>query len=286
MKSVVEKIKYKLEKIEREAKELLLKQSDIYRWNELGSRIITARNYSYKKLSDGGKQLQSKILSDYNKTHSIIEILLQEQPKDVKRELKDATKRVVSILEQENTWIKNTNEAFEKLQESMGKEADLLNGIYDYSNGKYTIIPDTNILLSNPNLVEWNFEQFEDFCLVLTPTVLSELDHLKINYRVETVREKSKKIIRQIKEFRRRGKLTEGVTMVKGKSEVLAVATEPDFSSTLDWLDSENNDDRLIASTLEIMRRHPQSPVVLMTGDINLQNKAELAQIPIIEFQP
>lgn len=285
MDSVVENIKSKLEEIEREAEKLLLEESEIYRWNEPGSMIVAVNSYSFKKLSDEGKQLQSKILSDYNKTHSIIEILLQDQSKDVKNKLEKATKRISSILEQENTWMKSTGEAFEKLQESLRKEADLLNGIYDYSNGKYTIVPDTNILLSNPNLVEWNFEKFEEFCLVLTPTVLSELDHLKINHRVESVREKSQKIIRQIKEFRRRGKLTEGVPMVKNKSEILAVATEPDFTSTLEWLDSNNNDDKLIASTLEIMRRHPHSPVLLMTGDINLQNKAELAQIPITEFE-
>lgn len=281
MDTVVDNIKSKILKIETEAKSLLIDHSKIYRWNEPGSMVITANNYSYQKLSDEGKQLQSKVLSDYKKVHAIIEILLLEQPKDVKRKLKEATNRTLKILEQENTWIKSTNEAFEKLKESLEKESLLLNGIYDYSNGNFILIPDTNVLLSKPNLTEWNFQDIKKFCLVLTPTVLSELDELKVTHRVESVREKSQKIIRQIKEFRRRGRLTEGVVVVKDKSEIIAIATEPDFTSTLDWLLPDNNDDRLIASSLEVMRRYPKSPVILVTGDINLQNKAELAQIPI-----
>ena len=61
-------------------------------------------------------------------------------------------------------------------------------------------------------------------------------------------------------------------------------ATEPDFKDTLPRLDPSVKDDRLLAACLEgSMREHPHSPVVLVTRDINLQNKARHAGIAFVE---
>jgi predicted ribonuclease YlaK len=125
-----------------------------------------------------------------------------------------------------------------------------------------------------------------EFLLILTPTVLSELDEMKIVYRVEAVREKAEKIIRQIQEFRRRGSLVTGVPIVKGKSVLKALATEPIFSEAPAWLDRDNADDRLLASTVEILRKNPSSPVAIVTRDINLQNKADYARITTLMPDP
>ncbi|MDP2766348.1 MAG: PIN domain-containing protein [Candidatus Methanoperedens sp.] len=61
------------------------------------------------------------------------------------------------------------------------------------------------------------------------------------------------------------------------------IAQEPNFNETLHWLDSSNNDDRIIASVLEIQRANPSATVVLVTSDINHQNKAEMANLPFLE---
>src|SRR5580658_7029885 len=74
-----------------------------------------------------------------------------------------------------------------------------------------------------------------------------------------------------------------GVTIRKGVSELVGVAVEPEMSQSLSWLKESNADDRLIASTLEIMRTYPHSPVVLVTRDINAQNKANFAGIAFME---
>jgi predicted ribonuclease YlaK len=50
------------------------------------------------------------------------------------------------------------------------------------------------------------------------------------------------------------------------------------------WLDPENVDDRIIASVFEVQRLQPSSAVVLVTGDISLQTKAEAAAIPWAEI--
>jgi len=49
------------------------------------------------------------------------------------------------------------------------------------------------------------------------------------------------------------------------------------------WLDSENRHDRIVGSVLEIQCATPAAVVVLVTDDLNLQNKAEMAFIPWAE---
>ena len=55
------------------------------------------------------------------------------------------------------------------------------------------------------------------------------------------------------------------------------------MDETLPWLKADNNDDRILAGFIEIMREHPRCQVILVTRDMNLQNKAEYAGLPFIE---
>ena len=119
---------------------------------------------------------------------------------------------------------------------------------------------------------------------MLLPTVLGELDKLKILHRNPDVRDKAKKIIRRIKGWRKQGSLVEGVKVDKTIT-VMVEFKEPDMANTLSWLDSENSDDRIIASVLSIQASFPTSKIMLATGDINLQNKADSAMIEIVELE-
>ncbi|MGH9194787.1 MAG: PIN domain-containing protein [Acidimicrobiia bacterium] len=62
------------------------------------------------------------------------------------------------------------------------------------------------------------------------------------------------------------------------------MAAEPDFSTSLAWLDRTNQDDRIVASLLELQRVNPAAEIILVTGDINLQNKADAAGLPWSEL--
>lgn len=59
---------------------------------------------------------------------------------------------------------------------------------------------------------------------------------------------------------------------------------EPDMDNTLSWLDNSVQDDRIIASVLSAQAENASSVIYLITGDINLQNKADAAFIPILEI--
>src|SRR5436190_11240177 len=104
-----------------------------------------------------------------------------------------------------------------------------------------------------------------------------------MRHRADSVREKAESAIRRIKEYRRRGDIRTGVPLKRGVSSVRMVAIEPDFDAALPWLDRDVKDDRLIAATLEIVREHPHSPVLLITRDANVENKADLADVPFLE---
>jgi predicted ribonuclease YlaK len=45
-------------------------------------------------------------------------------------------------------------------------------------------------------------------------------------------------------------------------------------------------DDRLLGAALELQRDRPRGIVVLLTGDVNLQTKAELVDLPFVELPP
>jgi len=65
---------------------------------------------------------------------------------------------------------------------------------------------------------------------------------------------------------------------------VRASSREPDFKNTLSWLDKDNNDDRIVASVLAQQAEFPSAQVILVSGDINLPNKADVALIETAEL--
>jgi hypothetical protein len=73
---------------------------------------------------------------------------------------------------------------------------------------------------------------------------------------------------------------------VDGTIKVKMVPTEPRMAELPNWLDPNSKDDRLVGSCLELQFQNPSVNVILVTGDINLQNKAEMAFLPFCEPPP
>lgn len=269
--------------------EELLTYSSIERWNyNDGGVLFIGGDYSWEPLNEQGRQIQAKVLEEYRRFYSILKTLLREQPRDTLDKLEESNKAIIQNIEQtEVTYSPTAQVGFEKIFQALDLQIELANRLYGISDD-VVFVPDTNALLFNAELTTWRFDGISKFKIVFTPPILSELDALKVNHRAESVREKSEKVIKLIKECRRRAvainlKLSDGVPLVKGVSEIIAVATEPDLSKSLSWLDAQNNDDRLLANVIEVMRLYPRSSVILVTRDINLQNKAEFANLPFIE---
>ena len=152
------------------------------------------------------------------------------------------------------------------------------------SDGETLLIPDTNSLLMSCDPVAYRKVAMKDaFTFLLLPSVLGELDNLKYLHRNQDVRDKAKKAIKRIKGWRNQGSLTEGVVVDK-TIVVKALHKEPDMDNTLSWLDSNVQDDRIVASVLTAQAENTSSVIYLVTGDINLQNKADAAFISTLEI--
>lgn len=270
--------------INRLLDDLYHNHAKIYLWNKPGSVVVVAGgDYAFRKLDDTGRQIQSRLHEEYTRFYALLSALLNGQPKDTLRELKELHKKVMDRIELNRTYEQTEKAAVEKGKQALLGEIKLLKRLYDPSEGTVIFVPDTNAILSNTDLEKWSFAEAKTFILLLLPTVLSELDGLKVNHRNETVREKAKTLINKFKEYRRRGRLSDGVVLVKDVSTIRSLAIEPDFTNSLPWLSPDNNDDRFLCAVVEVMRAHARSLVLIVTADINLQNKAEFAQLPFVE---
>lgn len=285
MKSIREQIKDFANEIESSMSELILKQSRISQWNHPESSVLlTLKNFKWEALSQEGVQLQSKVFEEYGHFSSLLRVLLAKQPDHIRHKFNKSADLVNDIITQSvTTVLQNTQQAHQRVCKELHEQVALIDRLYDGSGGARMFVPDTNALLYNPDLEKWNFNAVPIFTIVLTPTVLSELDHHKINHRNEDVRKKADGLIGRIKDYRRRGRLSVGVPIKRDKITVMAIAKEPNFSDTLPWLDANSDDDRYLASFLEVMRTFASSITVLVTRDINLQNKAEFSRVPFLE---
>lgn len=263
----------------------LMAISGLHREREYDSIVVlnTDGNHWWDDLSLEGRRLQSKILGEYGQYRDLVRVLIRGLTSDGAREFAQADDTVTKHVEQQRaTWCKTVPEAQAETLEAIDTIQGLLDRLYS-PEGETMVIPDTNALILGAPLDQWSFDWCDAFTIVLTPTVLAELDELKIAHRNPEVRVKAERIIRQIKEYGRRGDLRGGVPIVSGRITARSIAVEPRMDESLPWLDAANHDDRLLATTIELIRRNVRSIVVLVTADINLQNKAQHARLPICE---
>jgi hypothetical protein len=266
--------------------DFILNHSSLESRNKYDDEIIVISpfgNYEYKALGDTGLKIQSLLIKKYNRFYAILSSLLKTQSKDTLSKITELNQIIVRTIEHQTTWCETNREALDNVLTALQKQMEIFNAIFEPSNGIPLYIPDTNALIYNPNIEVWSFDGVDKYNIFFMPTILSELDALKINHKNADVKNKAEMLIRKIKEYRRRGNIFNGVPLVKNKINVQFISLEPMIENKLSWLDLGNNDDRFLASVMDVMRETPQNPLTIVTRDINLQNKAEYASIPYVE---
>ncbi len=144
------------------------------------------------------------------------------------------------------------------------------------------LVPDTNALYAAPALEEWQFEECTRFALVLVLPVLNEIGDHKDHHKNPDVREKARRLVRQVREYQRRGRLVVGVVLRGGRSRVLTWPHEPDLARSLPWLSADRADDRIRASAIDVARTRARSPVAIATRDLHFQTRCELARVFVL----
>lgn len=285
-KSLVATLDVRLEELKNEVHALLDVSTIVYEPEDPNSPVVMIRpHYGWGTLDHQGVRIQAKALKLHRILVENIRLLLADAPANYASE----AHKVQTFLSQ---WIERTDfawsvprsisEAKQQLDRKMEKYSDCFAWMKS-TDPDLIIVPDTNALMINPELHTYGKALgATKYTVVLVPTVLAELDKLKIVHRDEQFRKKVTSVINRIKGLRNQGSLHEGVTTHKVVT-VKMVANEPDFAKVPSWLDATNDDDRIIASVFELQRQNPNASVVLMTADVNHQNKAEAAMLPFIE---
>jgi predicted ribonuclease YlaK len=179
-------------------------------------------------------------------------------------------------------WAKTTGEAAAVVNKHLDLLLERIADLCDGSNRLAILMPDTSAVIHIPALEDWEFVEAKRFTILLSPTVLGELDDLKVAPRAE-IRERAESAIRRIQGYMSRGNPPEGVALRRDRSVLRLLASEPRSENVLPWLDLSIKDDRHIASLIEVMRQHPRTPVMLVARDINMKNKAIYARLPYLE---
>jgi hypothetical protein len=240
--------------------------------------VTSATPYRWSPLELHGKQLQSRMYEEYERFEALVEILVRGQPERVGRELEAASRKVLRLIERGDVATASAADAIDEARLALHLQVQLVNSLHSAHEG-LVLVPDTNALYWNPALETWRAPDWSRFAIALTPTVLRELDTHKADDRNASRQQKAERLIRQIGEYRRRGRLVDGVPLVRDVSTIFAIATEARMADSLTWLDPGNADDRFFASALEVMRSNVRAAVTIVTRDVNLQNKIEFARL-------
>lgn len=286
MNTTAKKLRSKLESIQIELIDLI-NTIPIYYQDYSGDGIaVLAPKYHWEELNVSQKSAQIHLKKEYELVAELFSLFFRNSTKQLVRKFEKADKVIRKWIEFESSWhitsdiVKNEH----KLREHFSELFELIDILDVHNSNEIILIPDTNSLIKTCDPVEYEIAASNgQFVFLLIPTVLQELDELKILHRNENVRDKAKKAITRIKGLRNQGSLISGVTVNKTIT-VKTTANEPDMGNTLSWLDKDNSDDRIVAKVIEVQNEFPASRVVLVTGDINLQNKAEAVLIEYSEI--
>lgn len=260
----------------------LLKNSTIGPSINIGSTVVfLGPNHPWRELSQDMKRLQTEIYNDYQHMTEVEKTILVIALPEVRKKFDQESKRISEMIEQSHmTWHETVEEAVSSFNKSLDNQIKAINSVHGRIGKGILLIPDTNVFIANPNLHDYKTDK--KCSIIVLPTILGELDRLKVEHSNENVRRKAATAIRNFKEYRRRGRLLEGVK-ITDKITAFTVAVEPKFEEKPSWLDPDNKDDRFIASCFEVASKHPDSDVAILTLDINMQNKADFSMFPFLD---
>lgn len=250
------------------------------------SVIIIAPSYSWGARSPDQNRAHIEIKQHYEEWFDIFQSVFRNPPAGLQETISETDQDFRQWIELGDNWNISYDRVAnaDHLRRSVEPFLEVLK-IFD-ANGKREVIvlPDTNALVSQPDPNKYSaIANTNTFTFILLPTVLQELDQLKNLHRNPEYRQKVQRTIIRIKGWRNQGNLLKGVTVNKTIT-VKAPAREPDMANTLSWLDPINRDDRIIACLLEVQASNPDASLVLVTGDVNLSNKADLARLQTREL--
>jgi rRNA-processing protein FCF1 len=255
--------------------------------NRGGGVVFIAPDWEWAKPTDDLRRIQMRLVPRFDRCFERLSLLFSDAPSELKDEIEEVREQIRDWLARDGkhwTWAlpHDIESAGTLLRERFSKLAGFLD-VLPAAESPLLAVPDTSALIDVPQFERYS-EVFgvDKLEIAIVSGVLSELDALKDQGRNQEVREKARIAVRAIKDLRQRGSLLDGVQVVDGMT-VFSRPVEPVFDRLPGRLDPSVPDDRILAAVFELQRERPRGAVVLVTGDVNLQTKAELAGIPFVE---
>ncbi|MGA3373872.1 MAG: PIN domain-containing protein, partial [Terracidiphilus sp.] len=195
-KTVLENLRAEAEQIRKLLKELLaLSSIERDRDSRTSGLVFLNGDFWWTPLKEPGRQIQAKVLEEYRRFYSTIRVLLREQPEDSLGKMAEADGTILKLIQQQGALCTaDCNSYFTPADEALESLIGLLDRLYGQPDGRAQFVPDTNALISNPAIEKWKFDEADQFSIIFTAPVLSELDSLKVNHRNEAVREKAERV--------------------------------------------------------------------------------------------
>lgn len=233
---------------------------------------------------------QMRRAARYHAWFDSLRLLFTHPTPDVASDMKEVDEFVRRWTERPGTWDHSISRTIDAAKQIAAEQFETFDRLLDIASrsGSDTLrlVPDTNALIRNPDLASYaRTAPSPTFTIHLVPTVLGELDDLEDRGRSQELRDQAQGVVRRLKGLRDKGNLATGVKVTKTIA-VQTEAQEVDVRGVLDWLDPAVPDNRLLATALRLQSDHPSGAVVLVTSDLNLQNKADAVGLPYIETPP
>lgn len=159
--------------------------------------------------------MQARLRRKHRAFSEMVTALVGDLPKSRRKILESHIRTVSDVMEQSSgSYYGSTAQALAKARASIELLVGLIKGLFDPSPGGTILVPDASAIVWNHELAKWEFADIDVFTLVITSTLLGELDSFATSNKTERVREAAGSAVRQIREFMRRGDIHgEGVPL-------------------------------------------------------------------------
>ncbi|MHB0987671.1 MAG: PIN domain-containing protein [Bellilinea sp.] len=234
-------------------------------------------------LTPSQKREQNNIVTDFNLWQEEIVSVLETISGDEEIQLQSLIQELNSsiIYPKISGEPKSYNEAIESISNSCTRIEEIISRIEPIDWHPTIFVLDTSAVLECPDITE--ISKSLKLCgatLVIPTTTMKELEELKTGKRDESFRRKLAVAIRNLNNIAAQGDPVSGI-LLKMKTLLKFGALEPNFSKLPEWLDPNINDDRILASTIELQRANPFSIVTLLSNDLTMQIKARRGNIDV-----
>jgi hypothetical protein len=183
-----------------------------------GGFVFIAPPHVWGPMEDADRRLQMNIKNRYTTIFEHVHLLFDNAPEDMRRQLDQADKLVSAVIERKyDSYIQSTIAQMKAVvAESFRVYYDLIALKEGGAAGEMIVVPDTNAIIAVPDVPRYaEVVGRSDYTVLLVPTVLHELDQLKVVHRDREFRDKVESVIRRIKGWRGQGRLSDGVTVNK-----------------------------------------------------------------------